>query len=474
MSGRTLTIVLLLAPALASAGVRPGYGGTVRIGVPVAPHLAPGAPTAADAILERATTLPLLDPDAAGSLAPGALAEVPSPEAGARAFRLRLRPGLVDASGRPLGAEDVAARLAALARDPTSPDGWIALPLLGADALAAGRAPVLAGVQVLSPTELLVSLAFPLPDFPWLLATAPAALRDAGPFVLAARRPGTSSPGDPVALARNDRTRRGRPFADALELVPVDPRAAVRLLEQRKVDLVLRPEATGGRPGPALLAATATVAAVNAARLGAGAEAVRRALASLDRAELARRFVRGPAEPLASLAALAGAAAPPLSPAPGWAEPPAPARIVLLADSSVPDQRALAERLQVKLFDRGLRAQVDLVDAARARTRLASGDYDVALVAVLLRSPRPALAAGQLAFAARGPDAGRRAMAALAGLEGERAAAAADRLARELDLFPLVTSGLRASLGPALEGFAPHADGTFDPGDLWLVAGGTP
>jgi peptide/nickel transport system substrate-binding protein len=462
-----VTALLALAPAFASAGVRPGYGGTIRIGVPVAPRLAPGAPTAADALLERATTLPLLEPDAGGTLSAAALSEVPAPEAGARAFRLRLRPGLVDASGRALGAEDVAARLAALARDPASPDGWIALPILGADALAAGRATVLAGVQVLSPTELLVSLAFPLPDFPWLLATAPAALRDAGPFVLGPQR----RPGEPLPLARNDRTWRGRPFADALELVPVDPRAATRLLEQQKLDLVLRPEAAGGRSGPPLRSpSTATVAAVNGARLGAGAEAVRRALASLDRAELARRFVRGPAEPLPSLAGPSGVpAAPP--PSPSGAEPPAPPRIVLLADSSAPDQRALAERVQVKLFDRGLRAQVDLVDAARARSRLAAGDYDVALVAVPLRSARPALAAGQVAFAARGPEAGRRALSLLAGLEGERAVAEAERLARELDLFPLVSSGLRTSLGPALEGLAPRADGTFDPGDLWLLAG---
>jgi peptide/nickel transport system substrate-binding protein len=463
-----ILLAILLAPALAAAGVRPGYGGTVRIGVPVAPRLVPGAPTTADAILERATALPLLEPDAAGTLGPGALSEVPAPEAGARAFRVRLRPGLVDASGRALSADDVAARLAALARDPASPDAWIALPILGADALATGRAPVLAGVQVLSPTELLVSLAFPLPDFPWLLATPPAALRDAGPFVLAPRR----SPSEPLLLARNDRTRRGRPFADALELAPVDPRAAVRLLEQRKLDLVLRPEAAGSRAGPPLRAATATVAAVNAARLGAGAEAVRRALASLDRGELARRFVRGPAEPLPTLAGEPGALRPPAAPA--GAEPPAPPRIVLLADSSAPDQRTLAERVQVKLFDRGLRAQVDLVDSARARARLAAGDYDVALVAVTLRSPRPALAAGQLAFATRGPEAGRRALAALAGLEGERAAAEAERLARELDLFPLVVSGVRATLGPALEGLAPRADGSFDPGDLWLVGGPTP
>jgi len=33
---------------------------------------------------------------------------------------------------------------------------------------------------------------------------------------------------------------------------------------------------------------------------------------------------------------------------------------------------------------------------------------------------------------------------------------------------------VRATLGPALEGLAPRADGSFDPGDLWLVGGPTP
>ena len=148
---------LALVPGPAAAGVRPAYGGTVRIGVAAPPSGVPGAPSCADAVIQRATSAPLLEVDAAGALVPGALAEVPVAEAGARAFRLRVRPGLTDAAGRPLGAADVAARLAALlSPGARSPDAWAALPVLGADALLDGRAPLLAGVQVLSASELLV------------------------------------------------------------------------------------------------------------------------------------------------------------------------------------------------------------------------------------------------------------------------------------------------------------------------------
>jgi peptide/nickel transport system substrate-binding protein len=212
---------------------------------------------------------------------------------------------------------------------------------------------------------------------------------------------------------------------------------------------------------------------LNAARLGAGAEAVRRTFAALDRGDLARRFVRGPAEPLRTLippAILPGA--PPAAARPAGGPAPAPVRLTVLADASGADQRALAERIQVKLFDQGLRAGVELVDRARFGERLAAGDYDVALLSVPVAGLRPALAAGQIAFAARGAAAARRAMKELAGLSGDAALAAADRLGRDLDLVPLVASGLRASLGPALQGFDPGADGAFDVGALWLLGGG--
>ncbi|HET8541840.1 MAG TPA: ABC transporter substrate-binding protein, partial [Anaeromyxobacter sp.] len=235
-------IALLAAPALAAAAVRPAWGGTVRIAVPAAPRPGDGGAEAGDLLVLRATSAPLLELDASGRLRPAALAEVPVPEADGRAFRLRLRPDLVDAAGRRIGAADVAARLAALLHDsPPSPHAFVALPIAGADAVLEGRARTLAGVKVLSATELLVTLAFPLPRFPLLLATAPAGVPGAGPFTV--ERP--ALPGGPLRLVRNDRCFEGRPFADALEVQARDARAAARLLERGELDLALRPEATG-------------------------------------------------------------------------------------------------------------------------------------------------------------------------------------------------------------------------------------
>lgn len=468
-----------LLPALAMAGVRPAHGGTLRVGLPAAPEaLPPGAAERpVDLLVARACAAPLLAVDASGRLVPGALAEVPAPEADGRAFRLRLRPGLRTAGGRSLGAGELAAHLASLVQARPAPHAWAALPILGADAVLEGRAQGLAGVQVLSAHELLVTLAFPFPDFPWLLAATPAALPEAGPFVPSPRR----SAADPLVLVANAHHPAGAAYARELELHAVDARGAARLLEKGGLDLVLRPEAAGGRAGPPLPALFATVAAVNAARLGAAAGTIRAALAALDRGELARRFVRGPAAAMTSLVPPAILPGAPVraSPDEGATPPAAPtaprARVVLLADGAAADQRALGERIQVKLFDAGVRAAVELAEGARFQARLAAGDYDVALVPVPVLVPHPVAAAAQIAHAARGPEGARRAFQALAAPgPGEALPDAAARLARALDLVPLVASGVRASLGPRLHGFAPGAGGDPELGDLWLLGGGAP
>jgi peptide/nickel transport system substrate-binding protein len=462
-----MAALALALPALAAAAVRPAFGGTLRVGVPAAPRATGEGDGAVDLLVARALSAPLLELDPSGALVPGALAEVPSPEAGGRAFRLRLRPGLVDAAGRPLGAADVARRFVDLLSDGArSPNAWLALPVLGADAVLEGRAATLAGVQVLSPTELLVVLAAPLPQFPLALAATPLALAGAGPFVAAPR----VGPGEPLRLVPNPRHHAGLPFAAAVEVGRVDARAAPRAVEQGALDLVLRPEAAGGRPGPALPALAVTVAALNPARLGAGTEPLRRALAALDRTELARRFARGAAEPLRTLvppSILAGAPPPERGAAPAGSPP---RRIVLVADAGAPDQRALAARIQVKLFDRGVGAALDLVDGPRLRARLAAGEYDVALVNLGVLAADPALAAAQVAWATRGAAAARRALADLAGPPPpEGALAVADRLARDLALVPLVAVAPRASRGPALEGLAARPDGVVDLAALWRL-----
>ncbi len=472
MTRSLATAIALALPVAATGGVRPAYGGTIRMTVPAPAGAGDAARGPGDALLLAATRGRLLELDQTGALRPGVLAEVPVPEAGGRAFRLRLRPGLRAPSGAPLRASDLAAHLTALLSPAhPSPDAWIALPIVGADGVLERRATALAGAQVLSDTELLVTLSFPLPELPWLLATLPAGLPGAGPFVA----PLAATPGAPTLLRANEVHHRGRPFADALEIRAADARTSPRLVERGEAHLAIRPEPAGGLAGRALPSLAVTVAVVNAARLGPGAEAVRRALAAMDRVDLARGFVRGPAEPLATI--VPPALLPAAPPAP-TRDPPvsgaAPPRLSLLAAATAPDQRALAERIQVRLFDLGIRAALHLVDQAGYSAAMRAGDYDVALVHVPVLGMRPALAAGQVAFAARGPAAARQAMAALAGLPAAGALAAADALSRKLWIVPLVAAGSRASLAPALQGLLFAPDGSFDPGDLWLLGGGAP
>lgn len=476
----------LAAAGPAAGGVRPAYGGTVRLALPVLPREADPALASdpADLFLARATAGLLLEVDAWGRLAPGLLAEVPAPEADGRAFRLRLDPAARTASGAPVLAADVARALARLLSPASpSPHAWAALPIAGAQAVLAGRAALPSGLHVLSDHELLVTLDLPLPEFPWVLATTACAVPGAGPFAAPAL-----APGRPVLLAANPFHPRGRPLADRLLLSAADARGAARLLDRGELDGALRPEAAGAeaRPLPAL---TATVASVNGERLGGVAGGVRGALGALDRAALARRFARGPAVPLATLVppsilsaaadgtalAPAGPPGPPAPPAaaPTPAPPAASRPLRLLVPEGAADARAAAERLQVILFDRGVRAAVEAVPRAAFAARTAAGDYDVAVASVAVLALRPALAAAQVVHALRGAAGARRALAALAGKEGAEASAAAAALARDLDLHPLLASGVRATAAPRLQGLGARG-GAVDPAELWLLGGGGP
>jgi peptide/nickel transport system substrate-binding protein len=457
--------------------VRPAYGGELRVALPAPPRVTDPALATdpGELVLVRAIHATPLELDAEGRLAPGLLEEVPAAEVGGRAFRLRLRAGLRFSDGTPVAASDVAASFVRLlAHDGPAPNAWIALPILGAEAFQAGRAATLAGVQVLSDRELLVTLASPMPEWPWALAAPAAAVvsrggAGAGPFVLQ----GLDARG--ARLAANGLHWRGRPFADRLTVKGGDARAAARALAGGDLELVLRPEAVPGAaataPSPPLLA---TYAVVNWRRLGAGAERVRRVLGALDRAELGKLYARGPSAPASTLVPQPVLAGPALAPGPAPGEAAASgartqARLVLLAAADAPDQRALAERLQVKLFDAGVRAAAELEAGGRFAARLAAEDFDVALVPVQVTALAPSLAGGQVALAVRGPGAARRAMTELAGLAPAAAAPRAERLTRTLDLVPLFSTGVRASAGPALQGLRIRADGGIDLGDLWLL-----
>jgi hypothetical protein len=139
--------------------------------------------------------------------------------------------------------------------------------------------------------------------------------------------------------------------------------------------------------------------------------------------------------------------------------------VVLLVASGADGNRALADRLQVKLFDRGVRAAVEAVAPAALLGRLALGNYDMALVSLTFTSSGSQPALLEAAWALGGPAAARRALQRLGNAEP---AAAASEVAEELGVVPLFAAGLRASSRQDLAGLEVLPDGTVDPGDLWL------
>ncbi len=472
-------LAALSAPTTTLAGIQPSYGGDLRVALPSAPaELDPArARSPSDLAAIRALHATLLEVDAAGGLRPGLLAALPQAEPGSRAFRLRLRPDLRFHDGAPVTSADVAASLTRLlSPEVRSPHGWIALAIEGSDAVREGKATALAGVQVVSQTELRVALDGSFPDFPGALAAPPAAIVPrgappgvgAGPFRLVDRS------GGKARLLSFDGHHRGRPYLDTLSLAGVDGRRAARAFSRKELDLALLPEAPAGdtRDLPAL---TATYVVVNAARLGAQAEPIRRALGALDRAELVRLYVGGPAVPLSVLlppALSAGGKPPPYdrglaAPAAGQAPTPlAAARLVLLVPTGPESLRPVADRIQVKLFDRGLRISAQPVAPEALAARLASRDFDLALASTSLVSPRPALAMLELAWALGGPAAARRLLARLA---AQDPLPSPSELEEELGAVPLFARGLRATARPELQGLAVAPDGGIDLGDVWVL-----
>jgi len=245
----------------------------------------------------------------------------------------------------------------------------------------------------------------------------------------------------------------------------MDARRLARAFARGEVDLALRPEAPPGASARDLPALTATWALVRGPRAGA----VRRALEAVDRSDLARLSTRGPAAPLASLLP------PALLPAPAPVAIPLPAppvrdadgrRLALLVPAAAEFPRAVADRLQVKLFDRGVRVAVEPLPAEALAARLASGDYDLALVSAVFAASSPALAAVEAAFALGGAASARRALSRLGSTDPASVAA---EVAGDAGAVPLFASGLRASARHGLAGLAPAPDGGVDLGDLWTL-----
>jgi peptide/nickel transport system substrate-binding protein len=472
MTRAALLLVVLpaLFPAAARGGTRPRYGGALRLLLPAVPAELDPARACSPSELEavRALHATLFQEDAAGALRPLLAVAAPETEPDGRAVRIRLTPALRFQDGHPLGAEDVAASLARLAA-PGSAHGWIVAAVEGADAVREGRARQLAGVQVLSELELRVRLAYPYPAFAHGLAALPAAvvrageggaLVGAGPFRLVRR--GEAA----LELAAWDGFAGGRPFADTAVLAGSEARPAARALGRGEVEAVLRPEPVPSAvPAARETGARSVVVAVVSRRLPA-ADRVRAALAALDRAELARR-VRAPAVPLTALLP-----PPLLPPGPTGGRGDAsglPPRLTLLVPAGPGGSREAAERLQVKLYDRGVRLAIDAVPPAVLAARIAAGEFELALVETWLATSAPATALAQVAWSAGGPVRGARAIAQVARAEPAALPAVSGAIEDELMAVPLHATGLRLGARAAVQGLGIAPDGTVELGDAWLM-----
>ncbi|ATB32070.1 peptide ABC transporter substrate-binding protein [Melittangium boletus] len=311
-----------------------------------------------------------------------------------------------------------------------------------------------------------LTLAFPWPDLERALChpalapprSAPAAL---GPF----------SPSGTHTVDARLAWPPGRPYVDRLRLQPTDERGLSRLWSTQgtQVALGVAPD-PGSGTGAALYA---TYLAWSPRKVPADfRQAVERAL---DREDLTRLFVRGPAVPMPHLLP------PELMPqAPSPRPPPPPEsragrKVTLLYDTENEDQHAVAERIQVKLHDLGYTVALTPLPRAGLRARWASGDYEVMLHSLLLPPvPGPALAV--VLDAAGRKD--------LLGVELPRIGALPEPTARDarvreralalgptLPLLPLYAQGLALRAAPEVGGLSFDAQGLPRLDGVWLQPG---
>jgi hypothetical protein len=236
----------------------------------------------------------------------------------------------------------------------------------------------------------------------------------------------------------------GRPWVDSVTVAVGEARSLERLLAQRRLQVIL---GTGqADDAPQLFVLTLVLPAALARDLRLALDA------SVDRADLVRFFLRAPAAPLPGVLppALGGPTAlPALGLRPAALAPPVPVTVRFEADAD--EQRAIAERLQVKLQPLGYRVALKAVSRRELHARPA-GPAEVTLAALLL-PPSPAGALAVLAdlggLAERVP-ALQQALAGAADADA-RARELAAALGPELLLWPVATRGLGLTAGKDLQ-----------------------
>lgn len=390
LSPRLLLLASLFAlPAL--AGGRPRYGGTLSVALVAksieARPLYADAPT--DAVAQSLTATPLCR-----------LVDVGAPTGST--LRLSLRPGV-----KPSDVTEALQRVAS-SRTPYR-------------ALLTGVASWKAGAQHVD-----LVLAGPTADLPRALCH-PAFSIAPGPFL-----PGAKPDANPDFPD-------GRPFLDSVTVATADARTAERLFAQRKASLVIG-AATPADDAPQLFVTVLVYPSTLAPHLPAAIES------TVDRNDLVRFFVRPPSAPLWGLLAPSLGGAADAAPRPQRPSPLTPAReITLTWDASNDVERAIAERLQVKLQPLGYR--VALKASAREAVRAREPDSpELTLQSLLLpASPVAALAVLLEASGQHARIAPALTAIATAADPDARARKLALELLPQLPLVPLATRGVGVS-----------------------------
>jgi peptide/nickel transport system substrate-binding protein len=444
-----LAALALALPTAAPAASRARFGGTLKLALagrePTLDPLLADAP--ADAALASLVAPPICRLDAAQRVRPLLASELV--RSGPLRVRVGIRPGLSSA-GAPVGPQEIFRSWSRLTQAQTlSPYRALLYPLRGELRLA---------IQGHSPGSLELNLGFPWPDLEKSLCHPALGIvdpRTGAPVGLGAYTP-TEGRGLFVA---NPYFPEGRPYPDRLSVIATNERGAARQLALKQVHAVIGAvddAASSGQP-PALFA---TYLAFTPARVGP--ELRQLFESSVDRSDLTRFFVRAPSVPMHQLLP---PALMPQQPLPRPA-PPAGARpreLALLYDASLEDQKAVAERIQVKLHDRGLKVSLKGLSRAELRAHWAKADYDLMLHALLL----PPVAGPALAVVMEA--AGRRdllpvelpAIGAVSDAPAREAKARerAEALRPTLPFIPLYAQALRAQVSTAVSGLTLDAQG---------------
>jgi peptide/nickel transport system substrate-binding protein len=433
-----LTGLLLLGATSSLAAGRVPYGGELRLAY-TGTSVDLGDPTLADTPVEATLfgflSRPVCRLDAGGAVQPAISREVSRPTA--QSVRLTL-PSLVLAS--------TLARAWMRLSDPKETSPYRALLF-----------PVRTEARQLSAngSVLELPLSFPWPDLerslchPALALPLTTVAPSLGPFSATANK---------GLLDARIGYPEGRPYLDRLMLTPTDERGLARLWAAKQVHLQL-----GVRPEPGVLqgvALHATYLAFSPRRVPADFQQAFES--AIDRGDLTRLFVRAPAVAMPHLLP------PALLPQAPRPRPGAPASggtkaVTLLYDAGIEDQRSVAERIQVKLHERGYKVALEPLPRSTLRARWAKGDYELMLHSLLLPPlPGPALAVVLDAAGRKdllGVELPLIGSIADPAMRDARARERALALATSVPIIPLYAQGLGVRVAPEVGGLVMDAQG---------------